>query len=116
MLELYKEMGRPTVEVVQELLMEYSVSASAGIIGISPHTLKKYAVERGIEFAKNRQPVERKPYKAKRECVQSRILELGGRRESLAVWARELGVGHALTKPPCPRRFQKGNIGGFAHG
>lgn len=131
MLELYKEMGRPTVEVVQELLNENSMQASAGIIGISPHTLKKYALEKSLTWVRNRNPVERKIYKSKRQCIRSRILELDGKREPLEYWAKNLGVGHsviikrlangwstkdALTKPPCPNRFQKGNNGGFSRG
>ncbi len=131
MLELYKEMGRPAQEVVQELLNENSMQASAEIIGISPHTLKKYAIEKQITWVRNRSPVERKPYKPKRQCVRSRMLELNGRTEPLQYWAKQLGVVHsviikrlengwsmedALTKPPCPNRFKKGNNGGFANG
>jgi len=93
MLELYKEIGRPTVEVVQELLNEHSMGVSAQIIGISPHTLKKYAVDKGLTWTHYRQ-AERKPRDNGIEHKNSRILEHDGKRMWLRAWARYTGIPH----------------------
>ena len=126
MLELYKEIGRPTIEVVQELLNEHSMAVSSRIIGISPHTLKKYAVEKGLAWAHYRQS-ERLPRSNDIEHKNSRMLEHDGKRMWLRAWSRYTGIPHttiltrlkrgwsvsdALSTQPCPHRFK----GGFSRG
>lgn len=115
MLDLYKEMGRPTVEVVQELLQENSMQVSASIIGISAHTLKKYAIEKGLTWTHYRQCPNRSPRPVGIKYKNSHIIECLGKSMSLADWSRQLGVHHktildrlkkgwtveaALTTPP----------------
>lgn len=92
MLELYKEIGRPTVEVVRELLVENSVAATAQIIGISHNTLKRYVSERAIPFTPRLTPKEAAPRKPKRPDVRSRFIELDGKSQSITQWAKELGI------------------------
>lgn len=90
--ELYKEIGRPAVEVVRELLMENSISATAQIIGISHNTLKKYVRERAIPFIPKLMPKEMAPRKDRRADSRSRFLELDGKSQSITKWAKEIGV------------------------
>lgn len=90
--ELYKEIGRPTVDVVRELLMENSLTATAQIIGISHNTLKKYVSERAIPFTPRLPPKEVAPRKQRRPDTRSRFLELDGRTQSITQWAKELGI------------------------
>lgn len=102
--ELYKEIGRPTVEVVRELLMENSLTATAQIIGISHNTLKKYVCERSIPFTPRMAPKEAPPRKPKRPDSRSRLIELDGRTQSISQWAKELGV----TRCKISKRIAKG--------
>ncbi len=115
MLDLYKEVGRPTVEVVQELLNENSIQVSASIIGIAPQTLKKYAIEKGLTWQHYRQCPNRAPRPVGIRYKNSHMIECLGKSMSLADWSRQLGVHHktildrikkgwkledALTTPP----------------
>jgi len=90
--ELYKEIGRPAVEVVRELLMENSLTATAQIIGISHNTLKKYVCERSIPFTPRLQPKEFAPRKPRKPDTRSRFIELDGKTQSITQWAKEIGV------------------------
>lgn len=90
--DLYKEIGRPTVEVVRELLLEHSVTAASQIIGIHHRTLKNYAVTRGIAFTFKLMSKEKGPRKPKKPDVRSRFIELDGRVQTISEWAKELGV------------------------
>lgn len=90
--ELYKEMGRPTVDVVRELLMDHSLTATAQIIGISHNTLKQYVSERSIPFTPRLAPKEMPPRKPKKPDCRSRFIELDGKSQSITQWAKELGV------------------------
>lgn len=123
MLDLYREIGRPTVVVVQELLNEHSISVSSKIIGISPHTLKKYAVEKGLSWSHYRQSGERAPRQEGVEHKNSRMLEHDGKRMWLRAWARHTGIPHttiltrlkrgwsvsdALSTMPSQNRFKVG--------
>lgn len=102
--ELYKEIGRPTVEVVRELLVDNSVSAVARIIGVHHRTIKNYAVARGIPFTFKLMPKEMAPRKPKRSDSRSRFIELDGRSQSITQWAKELGV----TRCKISKRLDKG--------
>jgi len=102
--ELYKEIGRPTVEVVRELLADNSVSAAARIIGIHHRTLKNYAVTRGIPFTFKLMPKENPPRKPKRPDLRSRFIELDGKSQSITQWAKELGV----TRCKISKRLDRG--------
>lgn len=104
MLDLYKEMGRPTIEVVQELLDQHSMQVSASIVGVSPATLKKFALEKGLKWVKHRQCPDRLPRPIGIEYKNSRMIEHDGRRMSLADWSRECGVHHKTILD----RFKKG--------
>jgi transposase-like protein len=90
--ELYKEIGRPAVEVVRELLMENSLTATAQIIGISHNTLKKYVSERAIPFTPRLPPKEVAPRKPRKPDTRSRFIELDGKTQSITQWAKELGI------------------------
>lgn len=90
--ELYKEIGRPTIEVVRELLLENSLTATAQIIGISHNTLKKYVSERAIPFTPRLPPKEMPPRKAKKPDARSRFIELDGKSQTITQWAKDLGV------------------------
>lgn len=90
--ELYKEIGRPAVEVVRELLMENSLTATAQIIGISHNTLKKYVSERSIPFTPRLAPKELAPRKPKKPDARSRFIELDGKSQTITQWAKEIGV------------------------
>lgn len=90
--ELYKEMGRPTVDVVRELLMDHSLTATAQIIGISHNTLKKYVLERSIPFVPRRVPAEPPKRKPKKPDVRSRFIEFEGKTQTITEWAKELEI------------------------
>ena len=90
--ELYKEIGRPAVEVVRELLMENSLAATAQIIGISHNTLKKYVCERSIPFTPRLPPKEFAPRATRKPDKRSRFIELDGKIMTISQWAKELGV------------------------
>lgn len=90
--ELYKEIGRPTVEVVRELLVENSVSAVAKIIGVHHRTIKNYAVARGIPFTFKLMPKEMPPRRERRPDARSRFIELDGKSQTITQWAKDLGV------------------------
>lgn len=94
MLQLYKEIGRPAAEVVQELLNEHSMAISAQIIGISAHTLKKYAAEKGMTWVHYRQSKERMQRQSEAVYKNHRVLEHDGRRMWLRAWARHTGIPH----------------------
>lgn len=104
MLDLYKELGRPTIEVVRELLELNSMQVSAEIVGVSPATLKKYALEKGIPWTPYRQCPEGYPRHIGKEYKNSHMIEHDGRRMSLADWSREFGVHHKTILD----RFKKG--------
>jgi len=129
--ELYKEIGRPTVDVVRELLMENSLTATAQIIGISHNTLKKYVSERAIPFIPRLPPKEFAPRKPRKADSRSRFIELDGRTQSITQWAKEIGVSRCkiskrLAKGMTPRqalhpgserhKFPANNIKGKARG
>lgn len=90
--ELYKEIGRPAVEVVRELLMENSLTATAQIIGISHNTLKKYVCERSIPFTPRLHPKEFAPRAPRKPDIRSRFIELDGKSQTITQWAKEIGV------------------------
>lgn len=102
--ELYKEIGRPTVDVVRELLMENSLTATAQIIGISHNTLKKYVHERAIPFTPRLPPKEFAPRKPRKPDTRSRFIELDGRVQTISQWAKELGV----TRCKISKRLDRG--------
>lgn len=94
MLDLYKEIGRPTKEVVQELLNEHSMAVSARIVGVSAHTLKKYAVQNGLTWTRYKQDGERKPRPRNVEYKNIKMIEHAGHRRTMREWARHLGMHH----------------------
>ena len=107
--ELYKEIGRPTVDVVRELLIENSLTATAQIIGISHNTLKKYVAERAIPFTPRLAPKEAAPRKPKRHDPRSRLIELDGKKQTITQWAKDIGVSRCkiskrLAKGMTPRQ------------
>jgi len=102
--ELYKEIGRPAVEVVRELLMENSLTATAQIIGISHNTLKKYVNERAIPFTPRLAPKEAPPRAKKQPDARTRFIELDGRTQTITEWAKELGV----TRCKISKRLDRG--------
>lgn len=102
--ELYKEIGRPAVEVVRELLMENSVTATAQIVGTSHNTLKKWVLERSIPFTPRLPPKEFAPRQPRKADTRSRFIELDGRTQSISQWAKELGV----TRCKISKRLAKG--------
>lgn len=104
MLELYKEIGRPTVDVVRELLMDNSMAATAQIIGISHNTLKKYVSERSIPFTPRLAPKESPPRAKKRPDARTRFIELDGKVQTITEWAKELGV----TRCKISKRLDRG--------
>lgn len=104
MLDLYKEIGRPTIDVVRELLEQNSMKVSAEIVGVSQATLKKYAIEKGIPWTPRRQCPEGYPRHIGKEYKNSHMIEHDGRRMSLADWSRECGVHHKTILD----RFKKG--------
>lgn len=98
MLDLYKEMGRPAKEVVQELLSEHSMAVSARIVGVSAHTLKKYAVQNGLTWTHYKQDPERKPRPVNIEYKTIKMLEHDGMRKTMREWGRYLGIHHTTIK------------------
>lgn len=87
-----EEMGRPANEVIAELLSEYSMEASAGIVGVSAHTLKAHCIRAGITWTPNKQPPDRKQYERDRNDNRSRMLTLNGKTLHLAEWSRRTGI------------------------
>lgn len=104
MLDLYKEIGRPAKEVVQELLNEHSMSVASRIVGVSAHTLKKYAVQNGLKWTAYKQDPHRKPRPANIEYKNIKMLEYDGMRKTLREWGRYLGMHHTTLLA----RFDRG--------
>jgi plasmid maintenance system antidote protein VapI len=102
--ELYKEIGRPAVEVVREMLLENSLTATAQIIGISHNTLKKYVSERSIPFTPRLPPKEFAPRQPRKPDTRSRFIELDGKSMTISQWAKELGVSRCKIS----KRLDKG--------
>ncbi len=102
--ELYKEIGRPTVEVIRELLVDNSVSAVARIVGVHHRTIKNYAVARGIPFTFKLMPKEMAPRAKKRPDTRTRFIELDGKKQTITEWAKELGV----TRCKISKRLDRG--------
>lgn len=102
--ELYKEIGRPTVEVIRELLVDNSVSAVARIVGVHHRTIKNYAVARGIPFTFKLMPKEMAPRAKKRPDARTRFIEMDGRQQTITEWAKELGV----TRCKISKRLDRG--------
>lgn len=87
-----KDFDGSVKSVATDLLKTYSINSAASIMGISPHTLRRFVARENISFEHKKQPPDRKPYVAKKPHTRVRLLTLNGVTKPLGQWAEHLGV------------------------
>jgi hypothetical protein len=95
-IRVMQEFEAPTIETVRGLIAHgYSVYAAAGILEISPHTLKAYCLAHRIQFTRYQKSPDRKQYTLSKPHTRLRLIEHAGQSMSLGAWAKLLGIGRS---------------------